>query len=96
MNWSTVCRPQYELELQLQVASVINCVSIFFLFWGGVEPSPLLLRPLFGLLYQPRMVDDDECGTIGEMHGRGNRSTRRKPAAVLLYPPQILYDMTRA
>jgi hypothetical protein len=29
---------------------------------AGVEPSPLLLRPLIGLLYQLWMVDDDSCG----------------------------------
>jgi hypothetical protein len=34
-----------------------------------------------GLLYQPRMIDDGDCGEIGGMKtGRGNRSTRRKPA----------------
>jgi hypothetical protein len=26
--------------------------------------------------------DDDECGVIGGMSGRGNPSTRRKPAPV--------------
>jgi hypothetical protein len=26
--------------------------------------------------------------------GRGNRSTRRKPAPVPLYPPQIPHDLT--
>jgi hypothetical protein len=37
-------------------------------------------RPLFGLSYEPRMMDD-LCGAIGGMRiGKGNRSTRRKPA----------------
>jgi hypothetical protein len=27
--------------------------------------------------------DDDECGTIGGMLGKGNGSSRRKPAPVL-------------
>jgi hypothetical protein len=27
----------------------------------------LVLRPLFGLLYQPQMIDDDDCGAIGGM-----------------------------
>jgi hypothetical protein len=36
-----------------------------------VEPSPLLLRPFAGLLYQPWMTDDDDdddddCGAISE------------------------------
>jgi hypothetical protein len=30
------------------------------------------------------------------MSGRGNRSSRRKPAAVLLCPPQNTYDLARA
>jgi hypothetical protein len=33
-----------------------------------------------GLLYQPQMTGDGDCGEIGRMKiGRGNRSTRRKP-----------------
>jgi hypothetical protein len=38
-----------------------------------------VLRPLTGLLYQPRMIGDGDCGGIGGMKiGRGNRSTRDK------------------
>jgi hypothetical protein len=41
------------------------------------------------------MLDDDECGAIGGMRlGRGNRSTRRKPAPVPLCPPQIPHALT--
>jgi hypothetical protein len=44
----------------------------------------LVLRPLFGLLYHPQMTDDD-CGAVGRMRiGRGNLSTRRKPARATL------------
>jgi hypothetical protein len=44
-----------------------------------------------GLLYQPRMIDDGDCGEIcGIKIGKGNRSTRRKPAPAPLCPPQIL------
>jgi hypothetical protein len=35
-----------------------------FLFEGGVEPRPLLLRPFIGLLYQPWVTDGDDCGAI--------------------------------
>jgi hypothetical protein len=43
------------------------------------------------------MIDEDDCGEIGGMKiGRGNRSTRRKPAPAPLYPPQIPHDQTRA
>jgi hypothetical protein len=31
--------------------------------WGRVRLSPLRL-PTYGLLYQPRMMDDDECGAV--------------------------------
>jgi hypothetical protein len=43
------------------------------------------------------MIDEDDCGAIGEMKiGRGNRSTRRRPASAQLCPPQIPHDETRA
>jgi hypothetical protein len=31
------------------------------------------------------MMDDDECGAIGEMFGRENKRTQRKPAPVPLF-----------
>jgi hypothetical protein len=44
-------------------------------------------------LYQPRVIGDGDCGEIGRMKiGRGNRSTRRKPAPAPLFPPQIPHD----
>jgi hypothetical protein len=43
------------------------------------------------------MIDDDECGAVGGMRiGRGNPSSRRKPAPVPLCSPQIPHDLTRA
>jgi hypothetical protein len=42
----------------------------------------------------PGDYDDGESG--GMKIGRGNRSTRRKPAPAPLCPPQILLDQTRA
>jgi hypothetical protein len=51
-------------------------------------------RPLIGLLYQPRMIDD-ECGAVGGMRiGRGNRSTRRKPTPLPLCRPPKLHHVT--
>jgi hypothetical protein len=42
------------------------------------------------------MTDDGDCGAIGGMKiGRGNRSTRRKPAPAPLCPPQIPLDLDR-
>jgi hypothetical protein len=38
-----------------------------------------------GLLYQPQIIGDGDCGEIGGMKiCRGNRSTRRKPASAAL------------
>jgi hypothetical protein len=63
----------------------------------GVRVGPLGTAAIIGLLYQPRMIDDGDCGAISEMKiGKGNRSTRRKPAPVPLCPPQIPHDLTRA
>jgi hypothetical protein len=48
-------------------------------------------------LYQPQMIDDGDCGPIDAMNiGKGNRSTRRKPAPAPLCPPQIPHGLTRA
>jgi hypothetical protein len=50
----------------------------YFLFRGVRLESTSVLQPLFGPLYQPRIIDDD-CGAIGGMRiGRGNRSTQEK------------------
>jgi hypothetical protein len=64
--------------------------------WDWVH---LIRRPLINLSYQPRK--GGEYWTLGEMIiGRGNRSTRSKPAPVPLCPSQILHyliwDRTRA
>jgi hypothetical protein len=61
--------------------------------WDWVH---LVRWPLFDLLYQPRMIDYDECGAVGMRIGRGNRSTQRKPAPVPLCPPQIPHNLTWA
>jgi hypothetical protein len=50
-----------------------------------------------GLLYQPQVIDEGDCGAIGGMKiGRGNRSTRRKPTPTPLCLPQIPHDQARA
>jgi hypothetical protein len=68
---------------------------IFFIIVSGV--GPLGTAATTGLLYQPQMIDDGDCGEIGGMKiGRGNRSSRRKPAPAPLCPPQIPHDQTRA
>jgi hypothetical protein len=62
-----------------------------------VRLSPLGTAATTGLLYKPQIIDDGDCGAIGPIKiGRGNRSTRRKPASVPLCPTQIPHDLTRA
>jgi hypothetical protein len=52
-----------------------------------------VLRPLTGLLYQPRVIGDGDCGEIGGMKiGMGNRSNRRKHTPAPVCPPQIPHD----
>jgi hypothetical protein len=69
-------------------------LCVFFIL-SGVRLSPLGTAATTGLLYQPQMLDDGDCGAIGGMNiGRGNRSTRIKPAPRLLCPPQIPHDQT--
>jgi hypothetical protein len=73
---------------------LISPMQFFFLVsLGRVRLSSLGTSATVGLLYQPRMIDDD-YGAVGGMRiGRGNLSTRRKPAPVPLCPPQIPHDL---
>jgi hypothetical protein len=76
-----------------------------------VRLSPLCTSTTVCMLYQPWIMDDNECRTIGGMLGRGNRSTRRKPTPVLFVhyksfmtwpelrhgaPPSVLFCAVRA
>jgi hypothetical protein len=86
---------------RLWVLSHCNSISDFFLVsLGGVRLGPLGTSATVGLLYQPRMIDDD-YGAVGGMSiGRGNRRTRRKPAPVPLHfvhhKSHMTWDRTRA
>jgi hypothetical protein len=55
----------------------------------------LVRLSLFGPLYHPRMMDDDECGAVGRMIDRRNRSIRREPVPVPLRTPQIPHVVTQ-
>jgi hypothetical protein len=82
---------------------LIGCLKewiwVFFISFLGLEWDwvRLVRRQLFGLLYQPRMVDD-KCGAVCGMRiGKGNRSIRKtKPALVELCRPQNPHDLTLA
>jgi hypothetical protein len=68
---------------------------LFLIYLGGVRLSPHGTSATVVLLYQPRMIDDDDYGAVDGMRiGRGNPSTRRKPAPLPLCPPQTPHDLT--
>jgi hypothetical protein len=67
-----------------------------YFFFYGMGLSPLGTVATSGLLYKPQMTNEGDCGAVGATKiGRGNRSTRRKPAPAPLCPPQIPHDQTR-
>jgi hypothetical protein len=60
---------------------------LFDIVGGGVQLGPLGTAAISRLIVPaPADFDDEEIGRM--MIGRGNRSTRRKPASVPLCPPQ--------
>jgi hypothetical protein len=74
----------------------INKYNVFYVSFilSGVRQS-LGTAVTTGLLYQPQMMGDVDCGEIGGMKiGREYRSTRRKPAPASLCPPQISQSVT--
>jgi hypothetical protein len=65
---------------------------LLFSIASGVELSPLYCGHFWPIVPDPD-VGEGDCGAIGGMKiGRGNRSTRRKPAPAPLCPPQIPLD----
>jgi hypothetical protein len=44
---------------------IISSYFYLFIYEAEVEPSPQLLQSFIGLLYQPWMIDGDDCGAIG-------------------------------
>jgi hypothetical protein len=80
----TLTRHEYGHEASGPVFFFINTLE-----WGETESTWYV-----GLSYQPRMIDDDECGAVGGIRiDRRNRSIRRKPAPVPLCQPQIPHDL---
>jgi hypothetical protein len=75
----------------------INSRLFFYSQSGGWSPNWVhsAHRPLNGLFIVPAPGDYDDGEFCGMKIGRGNRSTRRKPAPAPLSPPQIPFDQTR-
>jgi hypothetical protein len=93
-NLSWLIRNVPYSKCQFAVNRRWNDISLefFFISYGGT----LGTAAAAGLLYQPRMIGDGDCGEIGGMKiGRGNWSTWRTPAQAPLCPPQIPQDYTR-
>jgi hypothetical protein len=69
----------------MQLAETFRCSPVFTSFlvsWGEVRPSPFgTSATIWPIVPAP----DD--GAVDEMIGKGNRSTRKKPAPVPLCPP---------
>jgi hypothetical protein len=62
---------------------------------GGIQLGPLGTSATnWPIIPAPGEYEDGEFD--GMMIGRGDRSTRRKPAPVPLYPPQIPHNLTGA
>jgi hypothetical protein len=77
----------------------VFCVSyvVVVLFFNCIVGGRVQLGPL-GIAATDRPIvpvpgDFDDAETGGMMTGRGNRSTRRKPAPVPLCPPQTPYAL---
>jgi hypothetical protein len=61
--------------------AVLYYYYYYYFIISGVGLSPLGTAATSGLLYNPQMIDEGDCGAIGGMKiGRGNRCTRRKPS----------------
>jgi hypothetical protein len=87
--------PSFSPSCNHFITTILEVFCFLFHFLGvGRNWVHLLLRPLFGVLYQPRMMDD-ECGAIGGMRiGRGKEVVWVKPAPVPLCPPKIPRNLT--
>jgi hypothetical protein len=69
------------------------CFYYYYYYYYYLCSGTLGTVATTGILYQLQMIDDGDCGEIGGIKiGRGNRSTRSKPAPVPLCPPQIPHD----
>jgi hypothetical protein len=83
--------------VEVYIHSPIYLNGVVLIILTGVRLSPFGTAATTDLFYQHQMIDDGDCGAIGGMKiGRGNRSTRRKPAPVPLRPPKIRRYLTRA
>jgi hypothetical protein len=50
--------------------------KVFLVSWGGMKLSPLGTSVTIWPIVPAPMIDNDECGVVGVMIGKGNRSTQ--------------------
>jgi hypothetical protein len=84
---------QENMDLYIHTPKRLYGILLYLGGGGGFSGTESTTEATTGLLYQPLMLDDDECGAVGGMSGSENRSTPRKPAPVSICPP---HDLTRA
>jgi hypothetical protein len=56
------------------------------MYGAEVELSPLLVKPLISLFYQPRIIDGDDCGAVcgmNEWQGKLKYLQKTSPSATL-------------
>jgi hypothetical protein len=46
---------------------VLPCVYVFIIILSSVRLSPLGTEAAIGVMYQPQMIDDGDCGATGGM-----------------------------
>jgi hypothetical protein len=72
------------------------CKRFLFQICGaGVEPSSLLLRQFIDLLYQPWMIDSDDCGSVrgmNEWHLKSKHWEKTRPSAALFTTDPTLFE----
>jgi hypothetical protein len=87
--WVVIITSEGTGHVATCIRSKHGTIIFFYYYWWGGTKS-LGTTATSGLLYKPQMIDEDDCRAVGGMKiGRGNRSTRRKPAPAPLCPPQI-------
>jgi hypothetical protein len=82
-----------KIVLARTISNLLLCYVVFFsctyvLFSFYLCGGTLGTAATRGLLYQPRMIGEGDCGEIGGMKiSSRNRSTRKKSAPAPLCPP---------
>jgi hypothetical protein len=87
--YNKLVKEEVQDVLQIIQVTLFKLYDLIFFNWyngGGVRLGPLgTAATNWASVRAPGEYND---GEIGGMIGRGNRSTRRKPATVPLCPPQ--------